>query len=179
MVPKLAYIALKKELLKLSATVPRVVDREAKWLRHWTWGLRVWGSIPVAPVMCRNLLQALNPHRLCSPSSNRYQVEQKLVLCECLEQQKMCCILPKEMRLKAWVLIPGGNWCNVCWTQGDIWTINTCYLFKIGISTKVGVGVTWEVVCDTYSHNSIPHRLISIGTPHPLFPHKRYTESVS
>ena len=32
--------------------------------------------------LCKILLQALNPHRLCPPSSNGYQVELNLVLCE-------------------------------------------------------------------------------------------------
>ena len=49
----------------------------AEWLRRRTRDLEVWGSIPVAPVMCRSLGQALNPHRLWSPSSNGYLVERE------------------------------------------------------------------------------------------------------
>ena len=68
-----------------------------EWLRHWTQDLGVWGSIPRVLVMCKSLGQALNPHRLCPPGSNGYQVERKLVLCE---WHKMCSILPREMSVR-------------------------------------------------------------------------------
>ena len=40
----------------------------------WTQDLTIWGSIPEAPVKCKSLGQALNPHCLWSPSSNGYLV---------------------------------------------------------------------------------------------------------
>ena len=40
-------------------------------------------------IMCESLGQALNPHCLPPPSSYGYQVEQKFVLCEWLQLQKM------------------------------------------------------------------------------------------
>ena len=43
--------------------------------------------------------QVLNPYGVRPPSSNGYQVERKLILCECLQLQKMYCILPREMIL--------------------------------------------------------------------------------
>ena len=54
------------------------VEHMAEWLRRWTRDIGVWGSIPAAPVMCKSLGQTLNPHRLCPPSSNGYQVEHKI-----------------------------------------------------------------------------------------------------
>ena len=39
-------------------------------------------STVASPVMCKCLGQALNPHRLYPPSSDGYQVDRKLVLCE-------------------------------------------------------------------------------------------------
>ena len=58
-------------------------------------GQGVWGSIPTALVMCKSLVQALYPHRLCPPSSNAYQVERKLVLCEWLQLQKIALHSPQ------------------------------------------------------------------------------------
>ena len=52
-----------------------LVEHVAEWLRHWTQNLGVWGSIPTALVTCKSLGQAFNPHQLCQPSSNGYQVE--------------------------------------------------------------------------------------------------------
>ena len=56
----------------------------AEWLRRWTRDLGVFGSIPAALVMYKSLGQALNPHRLCPPSCDGHQVEQKLGLCDWL-----------------------------------------------------------------------------------------------
>ena len=50
------------------------VERVAERLRHGTRDLGVWGSIPGAPVRCKSLGQALNPHCLWPPSSNGYLV---------------------------------------------------------------------------------------------------------
>ena len=61
--------------------------------------LRSRGLIPTALVMCKSLGQALNPHCLCQPNSNGYQVERKLILCEWLQLQKLLCTLPRKMRL--------------------------------------------------------------------------------
>ena len=94
----------------------------AEWLRHCTWNLEAWGSIQAALVMYKNLGQALKPCHLWSTSSIMYQVERKMALCEWLQLQKIRCILPRKMRLKAWVPIPVGNRCKVRWTYRDIWT---------------------------------------------------------
>ena len=91
------------------------------WLRRWTKDQGVWGSIPVVLVMCTSVWQALNLRRLWPPSSNGYQVEQKLVVCEWFQLQKMCCILPREMRLwKSEFQYYGGNSCEVRLAFGDI-----------------------------------------------------------
>ena len=50
------------------------VEWVAERLRRWTRDLEVWGSIPAAPVMCKSLGQALNPHCLWPPRSNGYLV---------------------------------------------------------------------------------------------------------
>ena len=76
------------------------VERMGKWWMHWTQDLKVWGSILIVPVMCKSLGQTLNPDHPKVPSSNGYQVEWQLVLCEWLQLQKIFCILPREMRLK-------------------------------------------------------------------------------
>ena len=92
-----------------------LVEHMAEWLRHWTRDLGVWGSIPAAPVMCKSVGQALNPH--CPPSSNGYQVERKLVLCEWLQLQKIVLHSPQgNETVKEWVPIPGDKWCKVRWT---------------------------------------------------------------
>ena len=65
------------------------VECVAVWLQHSTQDLEVWGSIPAVPVTCKSLGQALNPYHLCPHSSIGYQVEQKSVLCEWLQLQKM------------------------------------------------------------------------------------------
>ena len=52
-----------------------IMERVTELLSYWTQDLEVWGSISAAVVMCKNLGEALNPYRLCSPSSNGYQVE--------------------------------------------------------------------------------------------------------
>ena len=51
----------------------------AEYLRCWTWDQGVWGLIPAVLVMRRILWQALNPHCLWPPCSNRYQLEWKLL----------------------------------------------------------------------------------------------------
>ena len=66
------------------------------WLRHWTRELGVWGSIFTVLVVCKNLEQALNRHCLCRPSSNGYQVEQELVLCEWEQLQKIVVHSPRQ-----------------------------------------------------------------------------------
>ena len=62
-------------------------------LRCWTQVLGVWVSNPA--VMYKSLGHALNPHSLCPPSSNGYQVERKLVLCEWLQLQKIALHSPQ------------------------------------------------------------------------------------
>ena len=54
------------------------IERMAERLRRLTRDLAVRRSIPAALVMCKSLGQALNPHRLCPPSINGYQVERKI-----------------------------------------------------------------------------------------------------
>ena len=105
----------------------------AEWLRRWTRDLVVWGSIPSPSVMCKSLGKALNPHRLCPPNSNGYQVERKLVLCEWLQLQKTRCILNREMRLwKSEFQYLGVNNVKSTVRTWNIWTINTyLYLFKL------------------------------------------------
>ena len=71
------------------------MESMAEWLRHWTQDQGVWGSISSALVMWKILGQALIPHRLSPPSSNGYQVEQKLVLCEWLKVQKFAMHSPQ------------------------------------------------------------------------------------
>ena len=53
------------------------VEHVAEWLRRIPQDLGVWGSIPAAPVIYKSLRRALNPHRLCPPNSNGYQVRKK------------------------------------------------------------------------------------------------------
>ena len=53
-------------------------EHMAEWLRCWTRDQEVWGSISEALVIYKSLGQALDPHRLYPPSSNGYQVEQKI-----------------------------------------------------------------------------------------------------
>ena len=38
----------------------------------------------------------MNPHPLCPPSSNGYQVERKFVLCEWLQLQKITLLSPQR-----------------------------------------------------------------------------------
>ena len=71
----------------------------AQRLRYWTQDQGVWGLIPAALVMCKSLGTALIPNCLWLPSSNGYQVEQGSVLGEWFQLLKMCCILPRKMRL--------------------------------------------------------------------------------
>ena len=71
------------------------MEHVAEWLRRWIRDLGVWGSSPAAPIMCKSLGHALNTHRFCPPSSNRYQVERKLVLCEWLQLQKIALHSPQ------------------------------------------------------------------------------------
>ena len=54
-----------------------------------------WGLIPTALILCKNLGQVLNPHRLCTPNSIGYQVEWKLVLCDWLQLQKIALYSPQ------------------------------------------------------------------------------------
>ena len=81
----------------------------AKWLRCWTQDLGVWGSMSVAQVTCKSLVQDLNPHRFWPPNSNVYQAERNFVLCEWLQLQKIRCILRREVRLWQGVPIPWRN----------------------------------------------------------------------
>ena len=55
---------------------------------------RVLSSILAALVMCESLGHALNPYSL-SPSSNRYQVGRKLVLCRWLQLQEIALHSPQ------------------------------------------------------------------------------------
>ena len=66
------------------------MENVAKWLRHWTQDQGVWGSTPTALVMGKSLGQALNLH-----CNNGYQVEQKLLLCEWLQLQKIVLHSPR------------------------------------------------------------------------------------
>ena len=59
-----------------------LIEFVAEWFRHSTRDQGVWVSIPAALVICESLGQALNPHRLCPPSSNGYHRERKVLLCE-------------------------------------------------------------------------------------------------
>ena len=59
------------------------VDREAKWLKHWTQDPGVWGLFPTALVMYKSLGQALNPYCLWPPSSNGYLVHESKVGSTC------------------------------------------------------------------------------------------------
>ena len=52
-----------------------LLELVAEWLRRWTQDLGIWGLILAAMVRCKDLGQALNPHRLCLLSSNGYQVD--------------------------------------------------------------------------------------------------------
>ena len=64
------------------------LENVAEWLRHWTRDLGVWDSILQCWSCVKRLGKAFNPHCLLQPSSNGHQVEQKLVLCEWLQQRK-------------------------------------------------------------------------------------------
>ena len=102
----------------------------AEWLRCWTRDLAVWGSIPAVPVMCKSLGQALNPHRLCPPSSNGYQVERKLVLCEWLQLQKIALHSPQGDETIKFLGV--NNVKSAEPVYGDIWTINIhLYLYLL------------------------------------------------
>ena len=55
----------------------RKVEHVAEWLRHWTQDLGIGVRSRSAVVTCKSLGQALNPHYLCPPSMNGYQVERR------------------------------------------------------------------------------------------------------
>ena len=71
------------------------VNCVALWLRLWTQDPGVWSSIPAALVMCQSFGWAFNPHHLWPLSSNGYQVERKLILCEWLQLQNIVLHFPQ------------------------------------------------------------------------------------
>ena len=95
-----------------------------KRLKRWTQDLGVWSSIPAALVMCKSPGQSWIHTASVHPAVKGTRWNEKLVLCEWLQLQKIRCIQPGEMTVKEWVPILGGNWCKVQWAFGDIWTIN-------------------------------------------------------
>ena len=61
----------------------------AEWLRHWTRDQGVWGSIPKALVMSKNLGQAVNHTTSVHPAVMGTRWNEKLVQREWLQLQEM------------------------------------------------------------------------------------------
>ena len=74
------------------------MERVAEWLRLCTRDQGVWGSIPAALVMYKSLGQAMNLHRLCSPSSN--------------SNGKKKCVNDYVYSCRKWLHIPQGDDCE-------------------------------------------------------------------
>ena len=107
-----------------------LVEHVAQWLRHWTQDLGVWGSIPAALLMCKSLGQALNPHRLCPPCSNMYQVERKIgSVWMASAAENVLHFRQGDKTVKVWVPTPRGKR-SKRWAFGDIWNVNT-HLFYL------------------------------------------------
>ena len=56
-----------------------------------------------------------------------------------------------------WVQIPGGNYCKVCWTYSDIWTINTHrYLFTFYLNLFVMYCLSTVVTMRIFFSSQVP-----------------------
>ena len=106
-----------------------------EWL-CWTRDLGVWGSIPAELVMGKYWIHTNSVH----PEVFRTRWNEKLVLCEWLQLQKMRCILTREVRL--WQCDFQHLVVNdvVRWAFRDIWTIYNyfyLYLFYMTETTSI------------------------------------------
>ena len=100
-------------------------EQVAKWLRRWTRDLGF--SIPAVLVMCKSLGQAVNPHRLCPPSSYGYQVERKIGTVWMATAAENCAAFSPGR----WDCERVSSRYKFRSTYGDIWNINMhLYLYR-------------------------------------------------
>ena len=132
---------------------------------------RVCSSSPTVLVMCKSIGQALNPHCHSPTSSNGYQMERKLVLCEWLQLQKMWLHSSQTDKIsKERVPVPWRNWCSVGWTCGDIWIKDiSLHLFPLiwahWRSTLIMTYIYYYVkYTDILNHPILHHILLYYGS---------------
>ena len=118
----------------------------AKWLRHWTWDEGVWGSIPVALVMCK---------RLWSHTTSGYSAVMGTrwndnLYCVNGYSCRNFMLYSSQGNETEWVPIPEHNWCKVHWIYLNIWTINICLYHYIQLHT-ISISLhSFSLVPDTF-----------------------------